>query len=668
MNPFAHESLGQLVRTFSIVLSACVAFLWLLAPLVLQADGISIDEPHSHDSPDSIPSSRQLLKFIGFCFLAIGLMYLFSRKFPAFFSSISFRLVDASWGELDTISRQQMYVRWFIAMRWLAVLISIGFVVLAVNVLHLLSVDVWPFLMMTVACLAGVNLLYMYALHQTQRYSLLLLIQAYFDLVILTFLLHFSGGIENPLAMMMLFQVIVAGILLSRKHCFIIAGVASTLFGLLAWAEGTGFIQHYTFLLFPHGHEGEADAFHASHQPLYVTSRVVLQAAVHFLTAFFVTALSERIRLNEKHLQNLTDQALSDRQLLERSLETTKTALRVLDADLKTLWENPQWKGWFSTSERSVELDKELNERLESPARKCLEMGKVRITEIQHSAEKKDSTENRYFLLTSAPVLSNDQDIIQVVELAQEITEQKQVQDQMTRASQMAAVGELAGHVAHEVNNPIAIISAKINLLLHDRSSEMSEKVLGEIQKIKDLANRVAKIAQGLLSYSRPSPSSRSVIDVRDPIRKSLSMIEEAARSSGIRIIDNLPQKLSCILGNAHELEQVFMNLFLNALDAMPNGGELKLGILECGKSSSNGSGMIEISVEDSGNGIPSDLQKRIFNPFFSTKLEGKGTGLGLSICMGLVRSHGGEIFVVSLQGKGSRFAVNLPVHQSNRN
>lgn len=667
MNPCAHESNGRLARALAITFSTCVSLALFLAPVLLEADGGGNHESYSNDGSSMLPSANQLIGFVVFCFLTIGMIYGLTRRFPSFFSLISFRLVDASWGGLDPVSRQRMYVRWFIALRWLAVLISIVFVVLAVKVLHLLPGEVWPFLMITIGCLAGVNAIYSYVLKKTQRYALLLLLQANIDLVILTFLLHFSGGVENPLAMMMLFQVILAGILLSRKYCFVIAGVASILFGLLAWAEGSGFIQHYTFLLFPHGHEGEADTFHAAHQPLYVFSRVILQAVVHFLTAFFVTALSDRIRLNEKHLQNLTNQALSDRQLLERSLETTKTALRVLDADLRTLWENPQWKNWFSSTEHLDALDQDLANRTKSPARKCFEMGKVRITEIQLASENNDGTEIRHFLLTSAPVFSKNHKIIQVVELAKEITEQKQVQDQMMRASQLAAVGELAGHVAHEVNNPIAIISAKTNLLMHDHNGEMSEKVLNEIYKVNDLANRVARIARGLLSYSRPSPSSHSVIDVRDPIRKSLSMIEEAARSGGIRIEDKLPQKLPCIRGNAHEMEQVFMNLLLNALDAMPNGGLLKLGVLENKTSSSNASEMIQVFMEDSGSGIPNDLRKRIFHPFFSTKKDGKGTGLGLSICAGLIRSHGGEIFVDSNRETGSRFIVKLPSLQSNR-
>ena len=264
-------------------------------------------------------------------------------------------------------------------------------------------------------------------------------------------------------------------------------------------------------------------------------------------------------------------------------------------------------------------------------------------------------------------MLDLDGNVRQIVELAQDITQQKQTQEQIARAGKLAAVGELAGRVAHEVNNPIAIISAKSRLLLADRIDEMSPKVAQELGKITDCSDRVTRIAQGLLSYCRLSPATRTVLDVRQPLGKSLTMVEEHARNADVTILAELSSSLPKVVANANEIEQIFLNLFLNALDVMPKGGKLTVSVSPAHDNDrlADGRPAIVVIVEDTGPGIADTLRDRIFEPFFTTKPEGRGTGLGLSICVGLVRSHGGEIGVESEPGKGARFVIKLPVASS---
>lgn len=456
--------------------------------------------------------------------------------------------------------RVRIYSRWFIAMRWIAVLLATMLVVVSVRFFGWLPSEVWWPLSLTVSALAASNILFMFLVCRGYVFHLLLPAQAYLDLIVLTVLLHFSGGIENPLSMAMIFHVTIAGILLSRRQCYLVGAAASTLFALLAWGEWSEVIEHYTLQLFPHFPDQSGELFHPAHHTLYVSSRVFLQAVVIFLTAYFVTTLAERLRRNERRLKATAERATAGQRLLEKVL-----------------------------------------------------------------------------------------------------VEQKQAQEQMMRAGKLAAVGELAGRVAHEVNNPIAIISAKARLLLADHSGEMSAKIAQELHKITDYADRVARTAQGLLSYCRPLSTTRVLLDIRQPIRKCLAMIEQHALKSGVAILDELPGDVPLVKGNAGELEQIFLNLFLNALDAMPKGGTLRI--------SQNGSAMpdawrptIAIVVEDSGAGIPDAIHDKIFEPFFTTKQEGRGTGLGLPICLGLLRSHDGEIKVESEPCKGSRFTVRLPV------
>lgn len=231
------------------------------------------------------------------------------------------------------------------------------------------------------------------------------------------------------------------------------------------------------------------------------------------------------------------------------------------------------------------------------------------------------------------------------------------------QSQKMETVGSLAGQVVHEINNPIAVISAKAHLLLSDHRAEMSEKIASDLGKISDLADRVARVSQGLLSYCRPSNEAlRVALDIREPVRRALGAIEALARGRGIQIDHRLPDSLPPVKGNTRELEQVFLHLFANALDAMSQGGCLRVATSADPVRLETGQPALALTVEDTGTGIPPELFGRIFEPFFTSKKTGLGAGLGLAICQGFVRGHGGVIEVQSQVGRGSCFTVKLPL------
>jgi signal transduction histidine kinase len=234
----------------------------------------------------------------------------------------------------------------------------------------------------------------------------------------------------------------------------------------------------------------------------------------------------------------------------------------------------------------------------------------------------------------------------------------------MIHANRLAAVGEIAGQVAHEVNNPIAIIGAKARLLLADDRIVLPPTARSELVKIADLSDRVARIAQGLLSYARSSPGPRALLDIHIPILEALAYLEGRARDTNVRVDAPLAEDLPLVHANAAELEQVFLNLFLNAFDAMPDGGELQLTARETVLPNDGSTSALGVVVQDTGIGITPELQGRVFEPFLTTKPEGRGSGLGLSICLGLVRSHGGMIALESEPGRGTRVSVWLPLRQ----
>jgi hypothetical protein len=216
----------------------------------------------------------------------------------------------------------------------------------------------------------------------------------------------------------------------------------------------------------------------------------------------------------------------------------------------------------------------------------------------------------------------------------------------------MASIGLLAAGVAHEVNTPLTGISSFTQMLLESSSPEDPKTQM--LEKIERQTFRAAKIVNGLLNLARPAQVDSGPCDINVVINDVLSLLEHQFRTGSIQVRKELAATVPAVQGVEHKLQQVFLNLFLNARDAMPKGGWLSIVTRE------DQTGAI-IEVADTGSGIPSDLLSRIYDPFFTTKDIGKGTGLGLSITYGIVQEHGGTITCDSQVGQGTRFTIRLP-------
>ncbi len=558
------------------------------------------------------------------------------------------------------------FAGWFIAVRWVAIGVASILAVVTIYVARLLSSEAAQPLMATVAGLALSNVIYRLLLSRNSPRArssrqapawmgprAFLALQIYGDLAFFGALLHFSGGIENPLSLLMVLHVII-GAAVGRRQSYAVASVATVLVALLGWAELQPWFSHYTLLIFPHFHDSQG-VLHAADMSAFVMSLIVLHGVIFYVTAFFVSALAERVRYDERQLAAVATGAIASRHLLERALENTGTGLRVLDPKLRPYWSNAQWLRWFAGDRPADPI-----------AAETLVTGQVQVAERvaappadnQPAAGAQRKTADRILRLTAAPLLDKNGAIHQIVELFQDITSEKETRAQAIRAGKLAAVGELAGQVAHEVNNPMTIISAKARLLLQHHAAEMSEGVAQELRKIVEQSDRVAQIALGLLSYCRPSTGLRSPLSLRGPARRAVRIIEQRARGQQVVIDEQLSEALPMVVANDGEMQQVFLNLFLNALDAMPDGGTLGIG----GRGEE---GFVAIVVSDTGMGIAPEIRGRIFEPFVTTKEEGRGTGLGLSICLGLINSHGGRISVeseIAGPARGSSFTLRLPV------
>jgi two-component system NtrC family sensor kinase len=236
--------------------------------------------------------------------------------------------------------------------------------------------------------------------------------------------------------------------------------------------------------------------------------------------------------------------------------------------------------------------------------------------------------------------------------LVDDITQRMQLEEQLLQTEKLTSLGLLAAGVAHEVNTPLAVISNYIQMLAKQLPANDPRHKLTE--KIVKQTFRASEIVNNLLSFSRTGAAGFKEVNVNQVIDETLTLVAHAFRAANVQVIKNLGNDLPSILGATNRLQQVFLNLFLNAKDAMPSGGMLEV------RSATN-NGNVEIEVTDTGLGIQRENLARVFDPFFTTKATGRGTGLGLSVSYGIIKEHAGKIEVSSTPGKGTSFRLEFP-------
>ncbi|MCL4501926.1 MAG: ATP-binding protein [Deltaproteobacteria bacterium] len=233
-------------------------------------------------------------------------------------------------------------------------------------------------------------------------------------------------------------------------------------------------------------------------------------------------------------------------------------------------------------------------------------------------------------------------------------------QEELVQSRKIAAVGTLTSGIAHELNNPINNIVLTAEALKEDFRELPQEEAQGLIQDILGQAERASEIVKGLLDFSRTEHPEFVPLGIDGVIQDTLKLVRNQLSLSGIHVDADLPRDLPEVLGDRKSLQQVFLNLFINAIQAMLDGGNLNIRAYKPQDGQ-----WLKVEVKDTGIGIdPGDLP-RIFDPFYTTKQVGRGTGLGLSVSYGIVEKHGGHLEVESQKGRGSTFTVVLPVHRT---
>jgi signal transduction histidine kinase len=228
---------------------------------------------------------------------------------------------------------------------------------------------------------------------------------------------------------------------------------------------------------------------------------------------------------------------------------------------------------------------------------------------------------------------------------------------QLVSSEKMASLGKLAAGIAHEINNPLGGILIYSSLMMEDLPEEDSRRQ--DLSRIVQEAGRCKDIVKSLLEFARQTGPKMEPTDINRAITDGLFFLENQALFHNIKIIKRLDPFLPFVRGHAGQLKQVFMNIIVNAAEAMHGSGMLTIAT-----SQSPNEKTVFVEFTDTGEGIPKENLTRIFDPFFTTKDVGKGTGLGLATSYGIVQGHGGNIRVKSKVGEGTTFAIELPIHQ----
>jgi two-component system, NtrC family, sensor kinase len=255
--------------------------------------------------------------------------------------------------------------------------------------------------------------------------------------------------------------------------------------------------------------------------------------------------------------------------------------------------------------------------------------------------------------LAIAPLVSKDQQQIGRLVIFDDVTDRAELEQRLVQADKLSSIGLLAAGVAHEVNTPLAVISTYAQMLAKQVGEDAQKSLI--LDKIAKQTFRASEIVNSLLNFSRTSTTSFGEVSLNRVIQETLSLLEHQLQKSGIQVKTDLSPELSAVQGNTGKLQQVFLNLFLNARDAMTNGGTLEVRTWADDSS-------VKVEVADTGPGIPPEHLHRIYDPFFTTKAARKGTGLGLSVTYGIIQEHGGSIAVSNRRSGGARFRLELPL------
>jgi PAS domain S-box-containing protein len=369
---------------------------------------------------------------------------------------------------------------------------------------------------------------------------------------------------------------------------------------------------------------------------------LVAMAAVHFALWGHARARGERDRSHERE------------RLLQAILDSEPHCVMLVQADGTLGFVNPAGVAMFGAAAAAELIGRPWTELATRDSRRTID-GLI-AEGLSGAAAKREiaierAGERRTLESTVSPVADEYGDIVSLVVVARDITVQRRLESQLRQAQKMEAVGQLAGGIAHDFNNLLTAIGGYSELALGQL--EPGSRVHSDVEEIRRATDRAAGLTSQLLAFSRREVLQPTVLDVNTTVADVESLLGRVL-GDHIEIATSLDPSGCPVVADATQLEQVFMNLALNARDAMPDGGTLRIATDSVGTK-------VRVRISDTGLGMDAATRGRIFEPFFTTKEPGKGTGLGLAMVFGIVGESGGTIDVESEPGVGTRFLLTFP-------
>jgi PAS domain S-box-containing protein len=369
--------------------------------------------------------------------------------------------------------------------------------------------------------------------------------------------------------------------------------------------------------------------------------------------ANYLSVALENARLY-RDLENKAEQVAQLKDFSENILESSSVGLVALSTEDRI-------ESWNSSMERltGIARSRALNQPLgnifpsDFVAAIAARRDSVHTSSIYKFEIPRPSKSPALTNISFAPLISKDGASIGRLLVFDDITERVQLEQQVLQTEKLTSLGLLAAGVAHEVNTPLAVISNYAQMLAKQFGTEDGRSDL--VEKIVKQTFRASEIVSGLLNFSRTGTGEFDSVNLNDALKETLSLLEHQLSGQGITVVDELAEELPTIYGDYGKLQQVFLNLVLNARDAMPQGGSVTL------RSRANGQRVL-VEIADTGAGIPQDDLDKIFDPFFTTKTTGQGTGLGLAVTYGIIKEHHGTIQANSAPGRGTTFVLEFPV------
>jgi PAS domain S-box-containing protein len=528
-------------------------------------------------------------------------------------------------------------IHWLIRLRWIAIL---GLFITTYIASSIFNVVTWVAPLYVIGIILGsinAGFLFYTRVLRTKKYAIVQKhagIQIMWDLVSLTCLIYFGGGIENPFILYFLFHVIIAGILLEKIYSYLQAVFATCLFALMI------LLEYYSVI--PHQHLSMFSAFAPGkeiwHSEEYILGIFFALASTIFISVYFVTSIMDRLRKSG-------DDVLFE---IKSTIENMAEGVVFIDpSDRVTMCNKAVERTWKMKREEIIgkSIKDNLSCYVGAAGAKITEKSRKGIKASQHQELK---TKNGYLYNTYSAVHGNDGKFWGTVLTSHDITERKKLERQLLHSERLAAIGEISAKVAHEIKNPLSSISLNTELL-HDEINSYNggrtKDADDMIQSIMKEIDRLTEISEEYLQFARFPRLELKPVSVNDMLSKLTTFLKKEMLQRNIILGESYADDLPEVLLDKNQIRQVFLNIFKNSFEAMPEGGRLCISTEVSGDN-------VAVCISDTGAGIAEEDIQKIFDPFYSSKVD--GTGLGLALTKKTIEVHGGEMFCESTVGVGT--------------